>query len=324
MARGILSATCCLLLALSVIPAETRQVSKKAEPARTARPKFTWRQTETSIALLNDNRVVWRHVHDRKIGKPYMRIALLDGTELTRPWPIPKGYSRSDHVWHRALWWSWKAIDGVNYWEKNQQGTDPVKVKVTTNKDGSARILMTISYHLPDKPPVAAEERLIEVGPPDATGSYLIKWQATFTPAGKKDVVFNRNSYGGFAIRMAAEFCGDPKAGKPGWTFIRGEEPKAGKGRSRWMAYCGVAQNGKPAGIAIFDHPGNPRHPALWQTRSQYPYLNPSFTCKEDYTLSPGESLRLKYGVLVHDGKATPETLERAWKSFASPAKDAK
>jgi len=308
------------VLALGVIAAETSKVSRKTAPAG---PKFAWRQTETSVALLNGKHVVWRHVHDRKIGKPYMRIGLLDGTELTRPWPIPKGYSRSDHVWHKALWWSWKAIDGVNYWEKNQQGTDPVKVKVTTNDDGSARILMNISYHLPDKPPVAREERLIEVGPPDATGSYLIKWQATFTTAGKKDVVFNRNSYGGFAIRMAAEFCGDPKAGKPGWTFVRSREQKKTKG-ARWMAYCGVAQNGKPAGIAIFDHPDNPRHPALWQTRSHYPYLNPSFTCKEDYTLSPGKPLVLKYGVLVHDGKATGEALEKAWRSFASGEKESK
>jgi len=305
---------------LGVITAETSKVSRKVAPAG---PKFAWRQTETSVALLNGKHVVWRHVHDRKIGKPYMRIGLLDGTELTRPWPIPKGYSRSDHVWHKALWWSWKAIERVNYWEKNQQGTDPVKVKVTTNADGSARILLNISYHLPDKPPVVREERLIEVGPPDATGGYLIKWRATFTPAGKKDVVFNRNSYGGFAIRMAAEFCGDPKAGKPGWTFVRSQEQKKTKG-ARWMAYCGVAQNGKPAGIAIFDHPDNPRHPALWQTRSHYPYLNPSFTCRQDYTLSPGKPLVLKYGVLVHDGKATGETLEKAWRSFASPEKKSK
>jgi len=314
MIRIALSAAGCLLLAFSAVAVETAR-----GPGKDA-AKLSWSRSDTSVALLNGSRVVWRHVHDRKIGKPYMRFGLVDGTELTRPWPIPKGYSKSDHTWHRALWWSWKAIDGVNYWEKNQQGTDPVKVKVTTNKDGSAAILTTISYHEPDKPPVATEERLVEVGPPDAGGSYLIKWRATFKPAGKKKVVFNRNSYGGFALRLAAEFCGDPKAGKPGWVFSRSVEPKTSKGRHRWMAYSGIAQNGKPAGVAIFDHPENPRHPALWQTRSHYPYLNPSFTCREDYTLSPGKSLQLKYGVLIHDGKVSQEAIERAWKRFASDA----
>jgi len=310
-----------MLLALGVNVAARPEAAEKARPVT---PKLSWRQTETSVALLNDKHVVWQHVHDRKIGKPYMRIGMIDGTELTRPWPIPKGYPKSDHTWHRALWWSWKFIVGVNYWEKNQPGTDPANVKVSTNKDGSAAILMTVAYHLPDKKPVVTEERLIEVSAADKTGSYLITWQATFRPAGKKDVVFNRNSYGGFAIRMAAELCGDPKAGKPGWKFIRSDGPPKNKNRARWMAYCGVAPNGQDAGIAIFDHPDNPRHPSFWQTRSHYPYLNPSFTCRQDYTLSPGKNLRLKYGVLVHHGRATPEVLERAWKSFASRPEKAK
>ena len=321
MLRVILSAGGCLLLALSLTAAN---VPEKTAPARPAETKLSWRQTDTSVALLNGDSVVWSHVHDRKVGKPYMRFGLLDGTELTRPWPIPKGYIKSDHVWHRALWWSWKAINGVNYWEKNQQGTDPIKVKVTTNKDGSASILTTISYHEPDKPPVATEERLVRVGPPDGSGSYLITWRATFRSAGKKAVVFNKNSYGGFALRLAGEFCGDKKTGKPAWKFSRSAEPKANKGRARWMAYSGVAQNGKPTSVAIFDHPANPRHPALWQMRTQYPYLNPSFTCKEDYTLAPGKSLRLTYGVLIHNGKPTVEALEKAWKSFAASAKEPK
>ena len=67
---------------------------------------FTWHQTETSVALLNHGRVVWQHDHDRKVGKPYMRVGLLDGTELTRPWPFPADYPKRDHTWHRALWWS--------------------------------------------------------------------------------------------------------------------------------------------------------------------------------------------------------------------------
>jgi hypothetical protein len=304
----------------------SRQVPGQGKSAtgprpRSAEPKLSWRRAQTSIALLHRGRVVWQHVHDRKIGKPYMRIGLLDGTELTRPWPIPKGYPKSDHTWHRALWWSWKAIDGVNYWEENQQGTDPVKVEIAANKDGSAGIHATLAYHQPGKAPVVTEERRVDVSAPDKTGSYLITWQATFTAAGKKDVVFNRNSYGGLAIRLAAECCGDPARAKPAWTFLDSEKRRKCNGRAaRWVAYFGTAPNGRAAGVAIFDHPDNPRHPSWWQTRDNYPYLNPSFTCKEDYRLPAGKSLTLKYGVLVHQGAATHETFNRAWKRFASSA----
>jgi len=324
MIRRLLLTLACFHLALATTLAAVLLPPKDAlgqAKAPTAKPDFGWRQTETSIALLNHGRVVWQHVHDKIIGKPYMRIGLLDGTELTRPWPFPADYLKTDHTWHRALWWSWKAIDGVNYWEENQQGTEPVEVEIAQKEDGSAKIDVTIAYHLPDEPPVAMEKRLIAVGAPDATGSYLIDWQATFTPTGKQDVVFNRNSYGGFAIRMAAEFCGDAAKGTPAWTFIKSEEPADNKNQtSRWMAYKGTAQNHRPAAIAIFAHPDNPRYPALWQTRTQYPYLNPSFTCKEDYTLPAGKSLTLRYGVLVHQGAGEMEELERRWKAFAGTA----
>ncbi len=292
--------------------------------AKAAEPDFSWRQTETSVALLNRGQVVWMHVHDKKVGKPYMRIGLLDGTELTRPWPIPQGYPKADHTWHRALWWSFKAIDGVNYWEENQPGTEPVRVEITRGKDGSARIRTTIAYHLPNEAPVVMERRVISVGAPNAAGDYLIDWQATFTPAAAKDVVLNKNSYGGLAIRMAAEFCGDDATATPAWTFLDNEDRTNSNGRAaRWVAYRGTAQNGRPAALAIFDHPDNPRHPCWWQSRSNYPYLNPSFTCKEDYTLAAGKSLTLRYGILVHHGPADRQNLERQWKAYAAtPAKE--
>jgi len=317
---GIVAALATALFPATVAIGQTKL--KDAPKTSPARRDFSWRQTETSIALLNHGRVVWQHVHDKKMGKPFMRIGLLDGTELTRPCPFPKGYPKSDHTWHRALWWSWKAIDGVNYWEKNQQGTEPVKVEIQHQKDGSAVIDMVIAYHLPDQPPVVNERRVIAVTAPDATGSYRIDWQMTFTPAGKDDVVFNRNSYGGMALRMAAECCGDAKSGKQPWTFLDSEgRPNCNGQTARWVDYFGAATNGRPAGVAMFDHPENPRHPSFWQSRAHYPYLNPSFTCKEDYQLPAGKNLTLRYRILVHPGIMDKEKLEREWKAFAETSR---
>jgi hypothetical protein len=299
------------------LPGQTKTADDLRVPA--VDRKFSWRQTDTSIALFNHGRLVWEHVHDRKMGKPYMRIGSLDGTELTRPCPFPKGYPKSDHTWHRALWWSWKAINGVNYWEKNQQGTDPVDVEITHRDDGSAQLQMTIAYHLPDQPPMAMENRLITVSAPDAVGTYSIAWQATFTPPGADDVVFNKNSYGGMAIRMAAECCGDAAAERPPWTFLDSEgRANCNNQKARWVAYSGTTPSGQSAAVAMFDHPDNPRHPSWWQSRSHYPYLNPSFTCKEDFRLRAGESLTLKYCILVHHGSADRERLEQEWKVFAT------
>jgi hypothetical protein len=320
-----LLAVCLLLFSFSVAPSAAQppaETPEGSETLRQAKPDFTWEQTDTCLALLNHGRVVWQHVHDRKIGKPYMRIGLLDGTELTRPCPFPKDYPKRDHTWHRALWWAWKAINGVNFWEQNQTGTEPVKVTSEQSDDGAARIDLTIAYHQPDQPPVVTEHRVITVGKPDATGSYHIDWQASFTPAGEADVVFNKNSYGGMAIRLAAECCGDEAAGRSAWEFFDSEGHANSNGqRARWVAYGGTTPDGQAAAVVMFDHPENPRHPSWWQTRSHYPYLNPSFTCKEHYTLAAGESLTLRYRILVHQGPADKETMQQQWKAFADTPK---
>lgn len=281
--------------------------------------EFRWEKTEKSISLLNNGKTVWSHVHDREKGKPFMQVALLDGTALTRPSPYPKDYPKADHPWHLGLWWSWKFINGVNFWEQNGQGTAPVEVNIDNRADGSATINMLVSYMEPGKPPVVTERRLITVSAPDTSGSYRIDWKAVFTASGKDDVVFNKNSYGGFAYRGAAEFCGDPKKGEKGWIFTDSEgrvDGDANNKTSRWIVYQGSTLNGQAAGLAIIDHPDNPRHPSLWQTRNQYPYFNPSFTCAEDYILKSGSSLTLRYRVLVGQGALGNDRLEAEWNNF--------
>ncbi len=290
-------------------------LSATAEPGR----NLTWKQADTSLTLLNNGKLVWQHLHDRKTGKPCLRFGLLDGSELTRPVPMPKGYLNADHVWHRGLWWSWKYINKINFWEKNHSGTDPVEVAVSHQPDGSARITLALDYHLKDQAPLVREKRVIRISAPGETGNYEIDWDATFTNPGEKDVVFNKNSYGGFAYRGAAEFSNNKKKSHPAWTFLDAEGRKNGSNNKRlpWVAFAGKAQNGRDACIAILDHPANPRHPSWWQTRNNYPYLNPALTCKEDYVLKPGATLKLRYRVLVREGEATTQSIQKAWSDFS-------
>jgi len=319
MTKTIAYASVCCVLASAWTALAAKNSPAEAAVDASAGRKLTWKTDATSVTLLNNGKIVWQHMHDAKVGKPAMRVGLLDGTELTRPWPIPAGYSKRDHVWHKMLWWSWKGINGVNFWEENQRGTEPISVKPTLNADGSARIELAISYHLPDKPPMATEKRVIEVSAPDQAGNYLITWRAEFAPGGDKAVTFKRNGYGGLAIRMAGEFCGGVTKDIDAWKFIKSTEPAAKKGSgNRWIAYTGKAQNGRDACIAMFDHPDNPRYPTQWATRTQYPYLNPAFTAAgEDFRLEPGKTLKLTYGIAIQAAPADPKAIEHMWKTFA-------
>ncbi|MCF7972931.1 MAG: PmoA family protein [Phycisphaerae bacterium] len=300
--------------AITILVSVLLSVDAQAQDSEKA-SQLSWKQTETSIALLNHGRLVWEHVHDKAAGKPYMRIGLLDGTELTRPWPVPAGYSKADHPWHKALWWSFKILNGSNFWEENQLGTEPTRVDITHAAEGDAQISITLMYHLPDQAPVLQEERRIHVSKPNKNGSYFIDWQARFTALGPKEVVFGEYRYGGLSLRMAAELNE-----QPAWQFLANTEEVTANGTSvptRWMAYQGTAPNTRQAALAIFDHPGNAGHPATWLVRDNYPYMNPTFPGQNNVTLKPKETLTLHYGIWVHQDAVTKAQIERRWKRFA-------
>ncbi len=51
-------------------------------------------------------------------AKPYIHpLRTVAGVPLT-------AFQPSDHVWHRGLWFSWKYINGVNYWEEAPKEID--------------------------------------------------------------------------------------------------------------------------------------------------------------------------------------------------------
>jgi len=288
---------------------------------------YQWRQTDKSLALVTNGKVVWRFNFAGKLGKPYFHpLALTDGTELT--WDSPP-----DHPWHHGLWFSWKFINGLNYWEENRQTglsqgrNELLAVKVEPREDYSARIEMTIAYHPPDKPTVLTETRRIDVSAPDEQGRYRMDWAATFTAA-EQDVLLDRTAipgekdgkawggYAGLSVRIAKDISKWQVIGSEGKSDMHTHGKKA-----RWMGFSGQAPNGKQAGIAVLDHPGNLRHPSPWyvslDTNVPFGYFSPAILFDGPYTLPAGESLTLRYRVLVHPGRADSSILKAEFRAFS-------
>ncbi len=307
--------------------------SGQAQSAERERPAYAWQKTDTSIALMNRGRAVWQFNYPKGDGKPYFHpVNLVDGTPLT--WNSPP-----DHPWHRALWFSWKFIDGVNYWEEDpktgqtQGRNELVSVSAAGADDFSARIAMTIAYHPPDKPAVMTEERVLTVSAPDADGRYWIDWQTTFR-AGAKDVVLDRTpirgepngvSWGGYAglsVRLAKTL------GQ--WRVLNSdalEDLKANEQNARWVDFSGVdADTRREGGMVILDHPGNLRHPSPWYVimdpKAPFGYFSPALLFRQALTLPAGKALPLRYRIIVHPGRPTKDQLDGAWQVFAtSPAR---
>lgn len=288
---------------------------------------FEWRRTENSLAFINDGNIVWQLNLDKKFDKPYFHpIALADGTVLTDCRP-------SDHPWHRGLWWSWKFINKINYWEENPatrlaDGRSEIKnVELKTHGNGNAEAKFTIEYHLPAKPAILTEMRTIKVVAPDEKGVYRIDWKAIFTAA-DKDVLLDRTpiigepcgviwgGYAGLSVRLAKDAKNFQITDSDGHIF----DKEFNNSKARWLDYSfQTGAKGVQAGVTIFDHPSNPRYPSLWYVIAGDPmkYFSPAFLFNQSYTLTSGRQLELNYRVLVHPGPKDKQWLENQWIDFS-------
>ncbi len=263
----------------------------------------SWRQSEHALALLNGTNVVWQIVADPAQGKPYFHpLATPGGTPLTDLRP-------PDHPWHRGLWFSWKFINGLNYWEEDRQthrsegATELVEEKLQPHDDGSAMLKFSLSYHPWNAPAVLTEQRTIEVSAP-TNGRYEINWTSKFTavtnvsltrtPAPGEPDGKSYGGYAGLALRLNKARCG--------WTFANssgaiGVTALHGKSAS-WLKFS--AGTNLPA-VTIFDDARNLRHPSPWYVNQEMPFLSPALLFAKPLTLTPGEKFVLQYRIRITD-----------------------
>lgn len=293
--------------------------------AAAAEAPLAWKQTDHSLALVRGEQVVWQHTYDKAEGKPYFHPVTVAGSEsLTDLRP-------ADHPWHLAFWFSWKLIDGLNYWEmdkatgKPKGETEILEVKATPREDHSARFEMRLAYHPPGQPPVLTEERTLEVRAPDAAGAWSVDWSARFT-AGGAEVKLDRTpvtglekgspqgGYAGLSFRINPALKSWKYAGSEGVApMVNGR----GSATAKWMSFGGALPDGKPAAMVVMEHPSSFRHPTSWYLIQGMPYFSPAVLFGSPHTLPAGQAFDLQYRVLFQPAPVDPAAVEDAWKKFA-------
>jgi hypothetical protein len=285
-----------------------------------------WNREPGALALRQAGKVVWQFNYGTNQSKPFFHpVAVPGGPVLT--WDQPP-----DHLWHRALWFSWKYINGINYWET--EGLAPAErgltqwgePRIETRLDCSARIVMDLTYRPPNGPAVLTEHRIIEISPPAGDSSYHLDWLITFTA--EQDILLDRTplpgepggqtwgGYAGLSVRFAKEIL-EPRALTPEGLvqFADGRY----RGKARAMDYTGLFE-GQEAGIAILDFPGNLNSPTPWYAISDNTmhYFSPAVIQRGPFRLTAGDKLSLRYRVVVHPSRWSAENLRGAADSFAA------
>jgi type 1 glutamine amidotransferase len=303
------------LLKRGVEWAATGRAAGTAGPrASDRRGGWQWELEEgKSVSLHGAGGVLWRFRFDPMLDAAYFHpLNTVDGQTLT--WDAPP-----DHVWHHGLWFSWKFINKVNYWEIDPKiGRPPGQttwknVEVENRPDGSATITMDLNYRPAGvSDPVMTEERTIDVARPDAEGGYFIDWTCVFTAVG--DVVLDRTplpgepegqvwgGYSGLSMRLAKDVVERQVVSSDGPVLEFQDDRYRGKHAA--MDYSGIL-DGRAIGMAILDHPDNPRSPTPWYVirSAEMSFFSPAVICYGPMTLPAGRRLSLRYRVFVHSGR---------------------
>lgn len=227
-------------------------------------------------------------------------------TETSEPYPH-----------HRSLFFGCDRVNGGNYW---QDGLDKGRIvsgglEVLQERGDKVVFRDRCSWERPGAPPVMRDTRLITVSAP-SENVRRIDFDITLVPM--EDVRIEKTNHSLFSARMTPAL-----SVAQGGALVNAEGDANEKGTfgkvSPWCDYSGV-RDGKAEGLAILQHPANPWHPAPWFTRD-YGFFSPTpMFWPENGThidLPKGESLRLRYRVLVHAGDAAAADIAAAYAAYA-------
>jgi len=268
-------------------------------------------------------------VHDAGMPLLEYRYASVPFKPYVRKWYTPAGVNvlrdaPHDHLHHHALMFAVRA-DGVNFWEERKgcgrqvhRSFEPVR---TLRRGATDVVVMTelLDWVGPDKKPVLAERRTIEVYRAKGLGASLLAWRKHLAPAeGKASVKLTGAHYHGLGMRWVTSMDKVGKCSTPtgkGGKVVRGTERLVA---TKWCAYTAPVA-GKPVTAAMFDHPDNPR-PALWFTMTHpFAYLAATTNLwKQPLTVAGPKPLTLCYGAALWDGAAKPEQIEALYKQWLS------
>ena len=263
-------------------------------------------RTATGVRMLRDGKTLWNLEIDNPEGRPFFHPLMLPGgrplTDL-RP---------KDHVWHLGYWFSWKYVNGVNYWEPadgKRQGAEPAGrthvawKRVTTNGLDCVVELKLLYGPRGEKDPVLVENRCIEIDPPDPKGGYAITVRHRFEA--RRDAVLDRTpphgdvkkgkwggGYAGATLRL------DPAFAKASAVrgFAGGDSPAACTGaETKFLDFTDPA-TGEGATFSQIQAPASAKF-YLWPDKRM---VNPSPVYDGPVALKKGETLELAYRLAVH------------------------
>ena len=277
-------------------------------------------------------KTVGKHV----LRRPYFFPVLGPGqVAMTRPFPIvqenlPKNVA-TDHPHHTSLYVAHGAVNGVDNWSIGSKAGYMVHKAFECVESGPVvgMFRQTLDWTSVDKKPVMAETRTVRIYAQPDTARMIDLEIVCEAKYGK--VLFGDTKEGGMcAVRTRPEFRPDGKGNNGRVINSEGDSAKAAWGKkATWVDSSGEIDS-KRLGLAIFDGPGNLRHPTTWHARTYglitaNPFGLSHFLRGQkkrgDFTLEAGKTQTWRYRVYFHAGDEKQARVADRYADYAAPPK---
>ena len=246
---------------------------------------------------------------------------------ITRNWPM--GYEEGeakDHPHHRSFWYAHGEINGHDFWsESPRAGTTRHDVfKEITSGASQGRIVSLNELVAKDGTIIGTDTREMVIhNRPDS--ERIIDFNITIH-ASHGDLVLGDTKEGSMAIRLAPTMRLKGEVAQGHIVNSEGQRDGTTWGkRAKWVDYYGPVK-GSTIGVAIYDHPDNPRHPTWWHVRdyglfAANPFGIHNFERKEkgvgNFSVTEGSSVTWKYRFYMHEGDTESAGVSDAYDAYS-------
>ncbi len=225
-----------------------------------------------------------------------------------------------DHPHHRSVWLGHGDVNGLDFW------SGQARIRYREMEHIGADGFVALNDWMEGESVVCTERTTVRFVVDDRWR--MIDLATELRPNGTS-VRFGDTKEGTFAIRTHPRLRITSDDGRPLATAYNSEgvEGAAVWGKSaRWVHYQNTIDDVSYA-ITVLDHPSSFRHPVLWHARDYGLVAANPFARHEmlgeppgagDFELRDGQSLDLRYAIVVWRGDVTAEEIEVVYERFAS------
>jgi hypothetical protein len=302
----------CLSIVFTLLAAQSASFSQEAARAKAKSDGVNIIQQDGKLRI-EVNGQFFADYNYQDVTRPYFYpIIGPSGAAMTRNYPMKIVENEAqDHVHHKGLWYAHGSVNGHDFWAEGKTSGKTVHEKFLEIKSGPQVGLVRTQNKLVahDGTVVCTDERTFRIH--NRPHERMLDFEIT-VHASNGEVTYGDTKEGTMSIRVAETMRVVGKVGKGHIVNSEGVRDGATWGkRAKWCDYYGPV-DGKTVGVAIFDHPQNPRYPTWWHVRDYglfganpfglHDYENSPDKTKGNWVLPAGQKATFRYRFYFHDG----------------------